>query len=290
MPRPRRPLCRPLSRPSSRRLRARLLVVPAAVLVLGAAGCSGGGSHAPAAGPTSPPTPTPTPLAQVRTTELTVGRAGFCPRVAPDAVDGALGSEPTRSERWRNGQRAALAPGLTDVAHEFGCRWTSGTGASAAAWVFAPPITATEGGRLRADALATAGCHAVPDVPRFGRPTVAVRCTDHGATTVALHGLFGDAWLSCSLTEPNRPNRPAGASAGPTNSSPASRGATGGSPAATGSSPAATGSSPAATGSSGAAPTGSSPATTGSPGVAPTGSLIDRTEQWCVSVALAAAV
>jgi hypothetical protein len=223
-----------------------------AVLVLGAAGCSGGGSGEPATAPTSPSTPAPTPLAQVRTTQLTVGRAGFCAQVAPDAVDGALGSEPSRSERWRNGQRATLTTGVTDVAHEFGCRWRSGTGASAAAWVFAPPITAAEGARLRADALGAAGCHAVPGVPRFGRPTAAVRCTDHGATTIALHGLFGDAWLSCSLTEP------------------AAR--SGGSP-----SPTASGS-PTATGS----PTGASPGAT-------SGSLVDRTEQWCVSVAEAAA-
>jgi hypothetical protein len=235
----------------------RLLAVPAAaLLVLGAAGCSGGGPQEPVTAPTAPSTPTPTPLAQVRTTELTVGRASFCAQVAPDAVDGAIGSEPTRSERWRNGQRATLAPGVTDVAHEFGCRWTAGTGASAAAWVFAPPITAAEGARLRKDAADTAGCHQLPAVPRFGRPTVAVRCTDHtgkGATTVALHGLFGDAWLSCSLTEPARPT--GGPTRGPSTASPSSAGAT--------------------TGSSSAA--------------APVGSLVDRTEQWCVSVALAAA-
>jgi hypothetical protein len=139
---------------------------------------------------------------------------------------GALGGAPVRSARWRNGQRAALAPGVSDVAHEFGCRWAGRRGAAASAWVFAPPVTRGEARRLRADALAVPGCRAVPGVPRFGRPTVAVRCTDHGATTVALHGLFGDAWLSCSVTAPTR-------------------------------------------------------SSTG---------LVDRSEQWCVSVALAAAV
>jgi hypothetical protein len=249
MPRPRRRRCRPLSR-------KHLLVVPVAVLALGATGCSGGGSHEPAAAPTSPSAPAPTPLAQVRTTQMTVGRAGFCAQVAPDAVEGALGSEPSRSERWRNGQRATLTAGVTDVAHEFGCQWTAGTGASAAAWVFAPPITAAEGARLRAAAIGATGCHAVPGVPRFGRPTVAVRCTDHGGTTVALHGLFGDAWLSCSLTEPPRP---------------------GGSPA------------PTATASSGSAAPTATVGTTGASPSATAGSLVDRTEQWCVSVAQAAA-
>lgn len=178
--------------------------------LLVAAGCSGDGSGD-SSGPSPSPSETgPTPLSEVRTTEIAVARADFCAQVAPDAVEAALGAVPVRAERWRNGQRARLAEGVTDVAHEYGCRWRARGGATATAWVFAPPVTRREARALRRDALGRDGCREAPDVPRFGRPTVAVQCRGNsdgaggGVRTVAVHGLFGDAWLSCAVSSPGR--------------------------------------------------------------------------------------
>jgi hypothetical protein len=83
------------------------------------------------------------------------------------------------------------------VAHEYGCRWSAADGTTAQGWVFAPPVTPGQAERLRRAAAKADGCRAVPDAPRFGSRSVAVRCDDG---TTAFHGLFGDAWLSCSVT------------------------------------------------------------------------------------------
>jgi hypothetical protein len=42
----------------------------------------------------------------------------------------------------------------------------------------------------------------VPDASAFGSPSVAVGCRAGRTLTAAYHGLFGDAWLSCSLAVP----------------------------------------------------------------------------------------
>ncbi len=146
----------------------------------------------------APEPATSTPLAEVATGTIAVARVDLCPRIAPAAVEEALGSAPTTSERWANGERARLAPGVTDVAHEFGCRWTAG-GTTARAWVFAPPVTPGRAELLRRAAGRAPGCEPVPDAPRFGSRDVAVRCSEDDREVTAFHGLFGDAWLSCSL-------------------------------------------------------------------------------------------
>lgn len=167
------------------------LTLALAALALATAGCSGGSE--PAAEPSSV---TPTPLTEFATDSLTVARADFCSQVAPTAVEDALGGKADSADAWANGDRARLADGVTDVAHEFGCRWTGG-GTTAQAWVFAPPVTPGQAERLRHAAAQAHGCTAVKDAPPFGTRSVAVRCDDG---TTAFHGLFGDAWLSCSLT------------------------------------------------------------------------------------------
>ncbi len=172
---------------------SRLSLALAGAALLAAAGCSGGGDGSPAAAPSTVP---PTPLASFDTTVLTVARADFCARVAPAAVEDALGGAAASSRSWANGDRAKLADGVTDVAHEFGCRWRAADGTTATAWVFAPPVTREQAGRL-ARAATGDGCRPVPDAPRFGAPSVAVRCPDG---TTAYHGLFGDAWLSCAVS------------------------------------------------------------------------------------------
>ena len=168
----------------------RLVAVLVAVLALTA--CSGGSE--PSAAPTSV---APTPLASFETRTLTVARADFCAEVAPAAVADVLGGDPAKTHTWANGDRTTLADGVTDVAHEYGCRWTARDGTSAQGWVFAPPVTPGQAGRLRHAAVTAKGCTPVPDAPEFGARSVAVRCD---AGTTAFPGLFGDAWLSCSVT------------------------------------------------------------------------------------------
>jgi hypothetical protein len=167
------------------------VAVVAVALALSA--CSGGGSE-PAARPS---TVAPTPLSELATGTLTAARADFCSQVAPTSVEDALGTEPDATDAWANGDRAQLAEGVTDVAHEYGCRWRASDGTTAQGWVFAPPVTPGQAERLRHAATAADGCRAVPDAPPFGSRSVAVRCDDG---TTSYHGLFGDAWLSCSLT------------------------------------------------------------------------------------------
>jgi hypothetical protein len=168
------------------------VLVAAVALALAAGGCSGGSE--PSAAPT---TASPTPLAEFATDDVTVARADFCARVAPTAVEDAIGGKPDSADAWANGERARLADGVTDVAHEYGCRWSAADGTTAQGWVFAPPVTPGEAESFRRAAAGADGCQEVRDAPRFGARTVAVRCQDG---TTSFHGLFGDAWLSCSLT------------------------------------------------------------------------------------------
>jgi hypothetical protein len=135
-----------------------------------------------------------TPLADFSTDGVTITRGDFCPRVAPSAVEEALGSASEAADSYSNGDRAPVTGGVHDVAHEYGCTWTAADGSVARAWVFAPPVTAAQAAEL-GRAAAGKGCRAIKDAPAYGDPSVAVRC---GAET-AFHGLFGDAWLSCSV-------------------------------------------------------------------------------------------
>jgi hypothetical protein len=72
----------------------------------------------------------------------------------------------------------------------------------ARAWVFAPPVTPDEARALAAAAARERGCRALPDAPAFGSPTAAIACTGGGDQRVSFRGLFGDAWLACSLSAP----------------------------------------------------------------------------------------
>ena len=170
---------------------SRIAAVPL-LAALAVTGCSG--SDEPAA---TTPTVAPTPLSELATDTITVARADFCSQVAPGAVTEALDGDADSSAAWANGDRATLADGVTDVAHEYGCRWTAADGTTAQGWVFAPPVTPGQAEKLRHAAANADGCQVAQDAPRFGTRSVAVRCDDG---TTAYHGLFGDAWLSCSLT------------------------------------------------------------------------------------------
>ncbi|MEP9364037.1 hypothetical protein ABLE68_13795 [Nocardioides sp. CN2-186] len=168
-------------------------VVAALVLALLGVGLAGCDSDDEA--PADPPSASSTPLADFDTTGLSVARADFCARVAPAAVDEALGGEPTSSDSYGNGDRVRIGGARADVVHEFGCTWTAADGTVARAWVFAPPVTAERAQALRGAAAHADGCAPVRGAPDYGSPSIAVRCGDE----TAFHGLFGDAWLSCSL-------------------------------------------------------------------------------------------
>ncbi|QSR25442.1 hypothetical protein CFH99_07360 [Nocardioides aromaticivorans] len=138
-----------------------------------------------------------TDLADFDSTTAVVRRAPFCELVAKEAVAEALGGDGELTA-WGNGEKAAAVPG-GDVAHEYGCAF-AGSGAEARAWVFAPPVT-----RTRAQALAKAaparGCTTTAGAAAFGTPSVATTCTSGEQRTVSWRGLFGDAWLTCTLTQ-----------------------------------------------------------------------------------------
>lgn len=146
-----------------------------------------------------------TPLADFDTTKAVVQRAPFCDLVPAAAAKEALGSTATLAA-YDNGEQSEAFPG-GDVPHEYGCRFSpSDTGSlavpvEARGWVFAPPIT-TDAAQAMAGASVTAACTALPAAPAYGNPSAGVLCPGDGVQTVSFRGLFGDAWLACSLTLP----------------------------------------------------------------------------------------
>jgi hypothetical protein len=142
-----------------------------------------------------------TPLEGFETTTLTVPRAAFCGAVDEREVTAALG-DGGELRGYENGDEVALADGLTDVAHEFGCVWSAADGSEARAWVFAPPVDAERAREMVDEARRTKGCESSP-TPSYGSPSVGLICTGVGGTRASYRGLFGDAWLTCELTSPD---------------------------------------------------------------------------------------
>ncbi|MFC5729560.1 MULTISPECIES: hypothetical protein [Nocardioides] len=152
----------------------------------------------------SPPEPPPvaayegTPLADFDTSTALVQRSPFCDRVPPEAVREALGGDGELAA-YGNGESTAALPGGTDVAHEYGCVFSGAGGAEARGWLFVPPVTLAEArGLVRT--VVTRGCTAQAGAAAYGDPSVAVVCTSKNSSTASFRGLFGDAWLACSLT------------------------------------------------------------------------------------------
>lgn len=145
----------------------------------------------------------PSTLAELAADPPPVRRAGFCDRVPPARVRAALAGPATTVEAYGDGDTVVLGEGVADVAHEHGCRWATAAGAEARAWVFVPPVTAGRAERLVSLARRADGCAAVPGAA-YGEPGVVTTCTDpaSGAVTTAHQGLFGDAWLTCTLRLP----------------------------------------------------------------------------------------
>lgn len=191
--------------PSSRQRRrpraGAAAAVAAAVLLLGLAACSGD-DEPDEAEPTVAPPPA---LTDLDTTALVVERSPFCDDVDPAAVTAALGAaddSEAEAAPYSSGDAVDLGSGEEQLVHELGCRWSDGAAepTTAAAWVFVPPVPPADAQQYVA-ATPTDGCNAL-EGPAFGAPTLALACALDGATEVSFRGLFGDAWLTCTLTAP----------------------------------------------------------------------------------------
>jgi hypothetical protein len=172
-------------------------VLAAGVLLL-ATGCTGDDEEPEPQALTSRAS---TPLTSYAADTVVLERAPFCEQIPTSAVDEALGGEATRSTAWDNGERTRLTDDVRDVAHEYGCSF-EGEEATARAWLFAPPVTPARARELIRQASRVQGCRAEPGDPGFGQRSVAMVCETDGEQTASYRGLFGDAWLSCSIAVP----------------------------------------------------------------------------------------
>jgi len=150
-------------------------------------------------GPAGPPASS---AAVVDLTTLSVERAAFCDRLGSTAVREALEAPVTGSDQYRSGERVLLAPGVSDVSHEFGCTYSAATGAQARVWVFAEPVARAEAVVIGREVRRERGCRTFDVTPAFGRSPAGTACpaTTRLGQRVTLRGLFGDAWLSCQVT------------------------------------------------------------------------------------------
>jgi hypothetical protein len=175
--------------------RSTIAAVVLAGLLLALTGCTGEEPEEPAA----PPTEQETPLPAIDTRKVAVVRGAFCHRVSGSAVEAAVGGEVAATSTYDNGEPVTLADGSRDVAHEFGCEYRAEDRSTARAWVFAPPVTPDRADELVAAADAGKGCRADGSAPAFGQPSVALVCTRGDVVESSYRGLFGDAWLTCTL-------------------------------------------------------------------------------------------
>jgi hypothetical protein len=168
----------------------RLLAVVAPLL----AGCDGSAGGAPVAR-------TPTPITQLDVAGVRLARAPFCDRVTDAAVRQALGGPAASDDAWGNGDPVPAAASSGQVGHEFGCSWTGADGATAAAWVFARPVSVDFATTIVHEATRES-CAARP-VSTFGSPALVQTCpTPAGLERVRRAGLFGETWLTCEVTGP----------------------------------------------------------------------------------------
>ena len=144
------------------------------------------------------PVGTSAPLSSLDTGGLTILRTGFCDGVADSAVTEALQAEPDQESSYANGDRVQLTAEVRDRAHEHGCQW-SANGVTASGWVFAPPVPRVTADLLLRRARDAKGCEPIPDAPAYGEPSLGLVCTGRLGEEVSFRGLFGDAWLVCSL-------------------------------------------------------------------------------------------
>lgn len=182
----------------------------ALALILGA--CSGATTPEPAARTAAPSEPAAgaVALADLDVETMVVRRTDLCADLPTSAVEAALAGEVRRSGTWADGEQAHLSPDVRDIAHEDGCRFDGPARTRAAAWVFVPPVSPGRAEELVEAAQGTAGgrrCRAVPDAASYGDPSVAQTCRSGPLRETRYAGLFGDAWLTCSLSAPRSVDR-----------------------------------------------------------------------------------
>ena len=142
-----------------------------------------------------------TPLSDYDSTAVALTRAPFCDRLPDAAVKEALGGGRGHTSSYDNGQRAELTTGVDDIAHEYGCRVVGSRG-ELRAWIFAPPVTVGRARDLAEGAAQRKSCTEPAQAPAYGAPSVALICPAGNRRWASFRGLFGDAWLSCSLSAP----------------------------------------------------------------------------------------
>jgi len=174
-----------------------------ALLAVLLAGCTPGEAPPDPPSPSDTPAAGPTPLASYDTTGVAVARSPFCDRVSPTGIEQALGSTVRSHRDYGNGDPVRLPDGTRTTAHEYGCEWTGDDGTVAQAWVFVPPVSRRRAGDLVDEAL-TGRCSRT-GTGDFGTPSVAARCRTGDGLQRSWRGLFGDAWLVCTLTAPEPP-------------------------------------------------------------------------------------
>lgn len=178
------------------------LVCPAvlSLVLAGVSGCTGGSDDGPGADASA----VSTPLRDLDTTTLAVARSEFCDAIPQAAVEQAIGGPVESTGHYGNGDTAQLTGRVKDVSHELGCVFTAESGAQARAWVFVPPVTQARAKRLVRELGRAQGCRVVADAPKFGAPTLARVCDAAAGrpAEASFRGLFGDAWLTCSVSEP----------------------------------------------------------------------------------------
>lgn len=180
--------------PVPRRTSPSLGALPVAALLVLTVACSGGDE----AKEKAAPLPT---LSQVLASNPPLNPTSFCDRIDERVFAETIG-EVADSTAYGNGERATLAPGVKDVAHEVNCTFTGTDGTVARAWVFVPPVTPERAKALVKSATGTKGCKTIPG-REFGAPGVPTLCADGDAVTATMQGLFTDTWFSCSLTVPD---------------------------------------------------------------------------------------
>ncbi|GGF57161.1 hypothetical protein GCM10011519_33890 [Marmoricola endophyticus] len=161
--------------------------------------------------PTSQATAPPTPIARLNTDAMRLVRIEFCSLLPSSAVKTALDGRRGSGERWRSGQEVAVSGDAgsgeadaagKDVVHENGCRW-SADGYSAAAWLFADPVTTAQAREVMRAAGRQKGCTVAPG-PDFGNPSQLQSCRlEDGSLRERYAGLFDDTWLTCEVQGPS---------------------------------------------------------------------------------------
>lgn len=198
-------------RKAERPLRSRLPLLEAAVVVAAAVAVTTGVlAFLPSeerAAPEEPATTSrsPSPTASADLSGLPIARSLSCESLDDAEVATALGGQVGVRDSYGNGDRVELAPGVTDISHEYSCTFRSGD-AEAAVWVFAAPVGTPDARRLVTEARRERGCEAVEGATQFGDPGLTTVCAARRGPTgdqevaVSRRGLFGDAWLSCRLS------------------------------------------------------------------------------------------